>query len=573
MNPAWTRAQQEAGMEAAILFDKLTPIGRLRALIASLDIWAAWNLFAALLLLIPIGLLAFTWLSPEWDVWRHMWRTTLFPMIGNTLALAVGVGVGALLLGCGLAWLVVAYRFPGRNWIEWLLLLPMSMPSFVLAYVFMVTFDSAGSVQIWWRATFGAEAYFPNIRSLGGAILVMTLTLFPYVYLLARAAFYEQATNTYEAARILGYSPRKVFFKVVVPMARPSLAAGVALVIMEVLTDIGTVRFLNVRTLTDGVFRIWHGMVNRDAAGELAMLILLFAGTALFVEHRLRRQARHEQVTGQSKQLPPVVLLGARGWAATFISLALLCFAFFLPASQLSVWAWKALTQPQLGLGTYYWGFMRNTLLLASTAAALITGIAITKVFAARVSFSPLARRAAKWATVGYVVPGAVVAIGVMGFLTWLDSLLRPIAARLGFELGLILAGSMVGLLYAYTIRFFSPAYMSVDASLEKISPDIGAAARTLGARPPRILGRVYFPLIRGGILTALLFVLVDIIKELPMTLLLRPFGMDTLAVWLWLEVSESLWEVAALPALTIVLIGLIPIVLLVHSSRRRMPD
>ncbi len=537
-----------------------------------LDAWAVMVWVLAGLVLLPLLVVVRLALNPDPEVLVHLWRTRLPEMLGNTLLLMAGVGTGTFLLGTGLAWLVTAYRFPGRGFFDWALILPMAVPSYVLAYSYMVLFDYAGPVQRVLRAWFGPQAGLPPIRSGAGAVLVMTLTLYPYVYLLARAAFYEHASATFDLARTLGASRIRAFLQVVLPMARPSLVAGLSLVLMETLTEVGTVRFFNFPTLSDGIFRVWHGFMQRDAAVHLAVLLLAFALVALLVERRLRGRARYVQETRSQWGIAREPLTGYRSLLATAFSAAVLFAGFLLPVAQLVVWSWKQLA----GSGVVLWGpvyarYVRNTWMLAGLAAVFAVLSAVVLAYGVRLRSTRWMRLAARVATLGYAVPGAVIGVGVLLTLSAADHALNTWArAWWGTTAGLLFTGSLLGLTYAYVVRFMAVAYSSVEASLEKISGSMDAAARILGASPGRVLWRVHLPLMRVGLLTAALLVFVDVMKELPITLLLRPFGYETLALWVWQDVSESLWENAALPALTIVAAGLVPVVVLLRSSTHR---
>ena len=543
-----------------------------RKVLPSLDGWSFTAWVIAALVILPIAVVVHSLLVPTPDVWRHLWKTRLPEMLFNTLVLVLGVGTGALILGTGLAWLVTAYRFPGRAFFEWALVLPMAMPSYVLAYVFMAIFDYAGPVQKTIRLWLGSSHWFPSIRSGGGTILVMVLTFYPYVYLLARAAFQEQAALTFEIARTLGASRTEAFRRVVLPMSRPSLVAGTSLVIMEVLTDVGTVRFLNFPTLSDGIFRVWHGMMNREAATQLAGLLLLFAFGAMVLERQLRGRARYVQEHRHGHGIPPRPLAGWRGWAATAIGGTILGMAFLLPASQLVVWSIQEIARSEPGtLDRIYWHYVRNSWVLAFTTALLAVLVAVILAYGVHLNRKPLTRLAARAATLGYAIPGAVIGLGILLPLSRLDHTLNALTRQTwGITVGLVFTGTIVGLLYAYVVRFMAVAYSSVEASLEKVSPNLEGAARTLGATPRQVLQRIHLPLMRVGVLTGATLVFVDVMKELPITLLLRPFGYNTLALWVWQDVSESLWESASLPALTIVLVGLIPVILLIRSATFR---
>ncbi len=529
------------------------------------DGWTFGALVVAVLVMLPLMVVVVqALLSPAPEVWQHLWRTRLPDMLANTVVLLVGVGSGALLLGTGLAWLVTAYRFPGQRVFSWALVLPLAIPAYVLAYVFMVIFDTAGPVQYLLRLWLEGNVSLPPIRSRGGAILVMVLALYPYVYLLARAAFHEHATGTFHVARVLGASRTEAFFRVVLPMARPSLVAGLSLVLMEVLTEVGAVRFLNVPTLSDGIFRLWYDMVNREAAIRLAGLLLLFTFGGLVLERGLRGPRSYMQHTAVGYGIPQVPLSGMRKWAATLLCVLVLGAAFVLPVIQLLWWTGQTLGQQEIGLLLpIYWRYVRNTWFLATLAAVSAVGLAILLAYGVRLSRTSLTPLLARSVALGYAVPGAVLGLGVLLTLSWVDHRLNVVSrAVMGVSLGLLLTGSFVGLTYAYVVRFMAVAYGGVEASLEKVSAAMEDAARSLGSTRGRVLLDVHLPLIRAGTVTAALMVFVDVVKELPVTLMLRPFGYETLALWVWQEVSESLWENASFPALVIVITGLIPVII-----------
>lgn len=537
-----------------------------------LGAWSGLSVLIAALVVLPVVVVGASILTPTGEVWSHLWATVLPEMLGNTGILLLGVGLGTLVLGTGLAWLVVAYRFPGQALFDWLLVLPLAVPAYVMGFIFMATFDFAGPVQTALRGWFGSGARFPDIRSAGGVIVVMSLVLYPYVYLLARAAFHEQAAATFESARTLGHGRLAAMFRVALPMARPSIAAGVTLALMEALTDIGTVRFLNFPTITDGVFRVWHGLMERDAAAELASLALLFALAVILLERRLRGRTRYYQAGGRDRGVAPVRLSGWAGWAATGTCALVLAAAFVLPVAQLVAWAAGEVALGAPGaFDSLYWGFLRNSLFISTAAVVVTVILALLLAYGVRFGGGWLTRSAAGLATIGYAIPGAVIAMGVLVSLAALDHGVDGVAQQWwGTGTGLLLTGSAAGLLYAYVVRFMAVSYHSVDASLEKVTPEMDGAARTLGASPGRVLWRIHVPLVRAGMFTGAALVFVDVMKELPVTLLLRPFGFDTLSIWVWQMASESLWASAALPALTIVAAGLVPVLLLMRAATPR---
>lgn len=519
----------------------------------------------AVLVLVPVLSVAASVLTPSTDVWRHLWRTRLPGMLTTTVLLLLAVGVGTLAVGGGLAWLVSAYRFPGRRLFGWLLVLPLAIPAYVLGFVFLSFFGYTGPIQDSLRQAFGEGVWFPEIRSVGGAAIVLTMSLYPYVYLLARAAIAEQGSEGYEQARVLGQGRLRAALRVVLPLARPSLAAGLALVMMETLTDFATVLYFNVDTVSVGVFRVWKGMFDRAAAGELAALVLLFAVAALVLERALRGGRRYEQRGGGRAALEPHRLTGLRAAAATSVCALFLAIAFGIPVAQLVVWSFSGGGLVS-GSAARFTGFFANSALLAGSCAVLVVAASVLATNAARFAGTRTSRGLVHLTTLGYALPGPVVAIGVLLVLTGLD---RALGAA-GIEVpGLVVTGSIVGLVYAYFVRFLALGVNGLDASLQKVPLELTMSARSLGATPLRVLGRVHAPLSRAGMLTAILLVAIDAVKELPVVLLLRPFGFDTLSVWVWQLASESRWEAAALPALTIVVASVIPVGLLVARLSR----
>ncbi len=531
----------------------------------------ALPLLIAVMVILPIAVVFVALLTPTAEVWQHLWATLLPEMIRNTLILLLGVGLGTLVLGTGLAWVTVAYRFPGQALFDWLLLLPLAVPTYVMGFVYMATFDFAGPVQSALREWFGAEVWFPEIRSGGGAILVMILVLYPYVYLLARAAFQEQSSNTFEVARVMGYSRLQSFFRLALPLARPSIAAGLTLAMMEALADFATVRFFNFPTLSEGVIRVWLGMMDLRAATELAGVLLIFALMVILMERQLRGRARYSQTAGRSPGIGRVNLPGWRGWAVTGACTLVLSVAFFLPVAQMSVWAVHELAHTSPQALAMYWELTTNSLKLAGLAAIAAVIMAVIVVNGVRISGTRLARFIARLTTVGYAIPGAVVAVGTLVALSAFDHALNDLVEEWwGITLGLLFTGSIVGLIYAYVVRFMAVSYSSVESSLDKITPNITMAARILGASPRRLLWRIHLPLVLPGLLAGATLVFVDVMKELPITMMLRPFGYDTLAISVWQMAAESMWAGAALPALTIVVAGVLPVIFLMRVSTPR---
>jgi iron(III) transport system permease protein len=522
----------------------------------------------ASMLAVPSLIVLVSLAHPAQDVWIHLWRTQLPELIGNTLALLVGVGAGTLVLGTGLAWLIVTYRFPGSRVLEWALVLPLAVPAYVIGFAFLGLFDFAGPVQGALRRWLGAGVRLPEIRSYGGVVVLMTLVFYPYVYLLARAAFREQGAATLETARALGRSRTRAFVQVTLPMARPSLVAGVSLAMMEALADFGTVAMFGYRTLTEGVYRVWYGMFDRAAGTQVASLLLVFALSLLLLERSLRGRARFTQSQRRGHGVVSQPLAGWRAWAASATGFAVLGFAFVLPVAQLVVWMRDVTARWRAGA---FLALLGNTLGLAALAALAAAILALVLAYATRLHPSAPVRASARAASMGYALPGAVIAVGVLIPLAWLDRALGEATQwTLGRSLGLVLTGSTVGLLFAYVVRFLSVSFQTMEASLAKIPMTFDDAARSMGTSLAGILRRVHLPLMRGGVLTAIILVFVETMKEMPATLLLRPFGLNTLAVAVWERTSESLWADAAAPALAIVVAGLVPVLVVIRLSAGR---
>jgi iron(III) transport system permease protein len=460
-----------------------------------------------------------------------------------TAWLLLGVGAGTLVLGTGLAVLVSFFEFPGRRWIEWALVLPLAMPGYVFT-LFALGLD------------------VPGIRSTLGAVCVFTLVLYPYVYLLARSAFLSQSRTLLEAARGLGLSRTRALARVAVPLARPAILAGVALALMEALADFGTVNLLGVRTFTDAIYRVWFNAFDREAAMQLATLLVSVTLTLLVLERLLRGHARHAQLAARGEVVRPQRLRGPAAAAAVLVPLALVGLVVIAPMAQLAGWSVESIREgllpPQFGAS------IRNSLLLAGMSAVLVPVVALLLAYGARASSSKAAAAAARTATIGYGLPGSVVAVAVIVPLGWLERRIDGV-----FGGGLLLTGTVIGLFYAYLVRFLALAWGAVEASLLRVPRQLDEAARGLGADRLDVVARVHVPLLRAGLATAALLVFVEVMKELPATLLLRPLGGDTMAIAVWQATTESLFQTAALPALMIVLVGLLPVALMIRLSGR----
>lgn len=530
--------------------------------------WTWSSAVVAVLVVVPVALIATSILSPSTEVWAQQWRTRLPEQLVNTALLLLGTVTGAVVLGAGLAWLVSAYRFPGSRAMAWMLILPLAMPGYILGFLTLATFGRTGAVQDQWRAWFGADAWFPDVESLGGAILTFTLVLYPYVFLLARAALRDQAAGAYQAARTLGAGPAEAARRVVLPLVRPAIAAGGAIVAMETLTDFATVQYFGVDTVSVGVFRIWRGTYDRDAAGELATLVLAFALLAIGLERVARGRARYGQSGGAGAGMDVRALRGWRAGAASAICGAVVLFAFAGPVAQLT---WWAIREQRSDRGTplldEYPSYLWHSLQLVALSIAVCATVAVAVANAQRFGNRRITRLSSRAVTIGYAVPGPVVGIGVLLFMVAVDSALERVGGGLP---GVVATGSLVVLVYAYAVRFLAPGLGAVEAGLGQVPEEVTASARTLGAPPLRTLRQVHLPLSRASLLTAAVVVGVDALKELPIVLLLRPFGFDTLPVWVYNLASESRFQQAALPSLSIILVALLPVVLLSRQLDRR---
>ncbi|SPA39731.1 Iron(III)-transport system permease [Cupriavidus taiwanensis] len=525
----------------------------------------------ALLIAVPVLVIASAVLLPAGDTWRHLIDTVLAEYVLNTVWLLCGVAAGVLLLGVSTAWLVSTCRFPGHAVMEWALVLPMAMPAYVIAYAYTDALQFAGPVQGWLRELTGwraREYWFPEIRSLGGAIALFSLVLYPYVYLTARAAFLQQTQNTLEAARLLGHGTWSRLWRVVLPLARPGIVAGTALAMMETLADFGTVAYFAIPTFSTGIYRAWFSLGDKNAAAQLSACMLLFVAAILLMERASRGRA---QVFGNQRRAAAWTLDGAQGWLALVACLVPVLLGFVVPALMLCR---MAFTDGDAQFGPRFVGLVRNSFLLASATALAAVAVALAVGYAARAvngKRSWLMRGLTRVCGMGYALPGSVIAVGVLVPVARLDNALSAwLQQQFGVSVGLLLTGGIAALVYALLVRFLGVALQTVNAGLGKITPSMDAAARSLGHGPGATLRRVHLPMLRGSLLTAALIVFVDVMKELPATFVMRPFNFDTLAVQAYnLAADERLTE-AATASLVIVAVGLLPVIVLSRTIRRQ---
>ncbi len=526
--------------------------------------WTILVIAIAFLISTPIISVLSNIFSDAGEVWKHLAETVLWTYITNSFWLMIGVGLGVLLIGVGTAWLVTLCRFPMRWLFEWALLLPLAAPAYILAYTYTDFLDFSGPVQTALRKAFGwgfRDYWFPNVRSLWGAVLMLTLVLYPYVYLLARVAFLEQSVCTLEASRTLGCGPWRSFFKVALPSSRPAIVAGLALALMETLNDFGTVQFFGVDTFTTGIYRTWFGMGERVAATQLAAFLLLFILWLILLELWSRRQNRYYQSATTQRQLPSYQLRGIRAigaWISCFVPIGL---GFLLPAGILLDMTLKNLSE---SLDDRFWGFARNSLLLAIITAVIAVVIAVIMAYGLRLRSNLGMQLATRIAAMGYAVPGSVIAVGILFPIGKFDNALDAwMRATFGISTGLLLSGTITALVFGYLVRFLAVSFSTVEASLGRIKPSLDDAARSLGLNSTSTLLQVHTPMMWGSLLTAGMLVFVDVMKELPATLIIRPFNFDTLAVRVYNLASDERLAEASGAALAIVVVGIVPVILL----------
>jgi iron(III) transport system permease protein len=535
--------------------------------------WSALALFVALLVSVPILVVFAHVFVPAGEVWRHLADTVLGAYVVNTLWLVFGVGLGVFVIGTGTAWLVTMCRFPGRALLEWGLLLPLAVPAYAIAYSYAGLFEFSGPVQSALRGWFGwsrGDYWFPNIRSVGGAAVVLAFVLYPYVYMLARAAFLEQSVCVIEIGRTLGRGPWRSFTSIALPLARPAIATGVALALMETLSDFGAVQHFGVATFTTGIFRTWFGLGDPAAAAQLAAILLAFVFLLLVGERLTRGRAQFHHTSRRYRELPRYRLRGGPA-ALAFLACALpIGLGFLLPGGQLLAWLSQTAGD---SVDSRLWGHAANSLMLAAGASAIAVMVALLLAYGVRLNASPVARGAARVASLGYAVPGSVIAVGILIPLAWADNTLDGwLRASFGVSSGLLLSGTITALMFAYVVRFLAVSLNTVDASLAKVTPAMDGVARTLGMGPAATVARVHAPIIAPSLMTAALLVFVDVMKELPATLILRPFDFNTLAVHAFELASDEQLREAAAPALAIVAAGLIPVALLSLAISRARP-
>ena len=530
--------------------------------------FSIWRLLPFAVLIIftaPLLIVLSTLFGSYSENWFHLYEFVLADYIISSLILVIGVSILVLFLGTVTAWTVTTYNFKGKKVFEWALILPLAIPPYILAYTFTGLFDPFGDANNFIRSVFNLKdstIIFPNVRNIYGAIVVFAFTLYPYVYLVSRSAFINQSKSMQEAARLLGLNQLEVFYKLALPLIRPAAIGGMMLVIMETLSDFGAVDHFAIQTFTTGIFRTWYGLYDLQTAMQLASLLLLTVGIFYFIERSSRGDGIYTSNNSTFSPNEEVNLTGLNALTAFLVCFIPIFIGFILPIVELSLWAYE------VNLGFFNNKFLENsinTLSLSFLTGLICAALALLINFSIRYKPSILVGRFSALLSIGYAVPGLILAAGMVQLLVYLDNL-----AFSGFDI--VLTGSLLGLVLAYVIKTYALANSSIESGYERISYSLDDSSKLLGSTSWNMLGNIHIPLLKTSILTSVLLVMSDVVKELPATLILRPFNFETLAVSTYIYASEERMIQAAAPAIAIVLIGLIPIVLLSKMIRSSRP-
>ncbi|MGV2988797.1 ABC transporter permease [Vibrio sp. E150_011] len=530
-------------------------------------VWKTSSGVLTLLLVLPILAIFYTALGETSDIFSHLLNTVMPTYTMNTVLLVAGVLVLSLCLGVPSAWFMAMCKLPSEKVLQWALVLPLAMPGYIIGYIFTDWFDFAGPIQIWLRNVFEwgvGDYWFPDIRTVGGATVVLSLVLYPYVYLLCRAAFMEQNVSLLQSARLLKCTPFESFWRISLPLARPSIAVGLSLVAMETIGDFGTVSYFAVNTLTTAVYDTWLGYSSLSAAAKISALMMVVIVLLLGAERYSRRRQKLFQSQYNSHEDFRYQLTGWKKWFAVTWCWGLVSIAFILPLGQLVIYAYKYFAQSWT---PEFQTYAINSLKVSIAAALIAVLIALVVNFYRRLSPNTSSQIFMRASSLGYAVPGTVLAIGVMVPVIFMDHAVNDFAVWMDWKRpGLIFSGSMFAIVVAMVVRFSAVAIGSIETSLSKVSPSLDMASRTMGCKQNQMLARVHFPLIKRGILIAGLLVFIESMKELNAALLLRPFNFETLATYVYNFASDEHLELAAMPAVLLVLVGLIPLIIVNRS-------
>jgi iron(III) transport system permease protein len=533
--------------------------------------WSVLTLTIALLVSVPILTVTANIFVPSGDIWQHLASTVLPDYVKNSFWLMIGVGTGVFVLGVGTAWLVTMCRFPGSRWFNWMLILPMAVPAYLMAYTYTDFLAYTGPLQGLIRDITGwgmGDYWFPNVRSLGGAIVMMSFVFFPYVYLLTRAAFLEQSSSLLEAGRSLGATPFQGFYKIALPLARPSIAAGMALALMETLNDFGTVDYFGVQTFTTGIYRTWFGLGERAAAAQLSAFLMLFILVLILMERWSRSRMNVKQSgTGRFRRLNVYELKGWKAWGSTLFCALPVVAGFLVPVVILTD---MMIANFSSAVDARFVQFSLNTILVAALAGIFALIVALIMAYGVRLNPNWLTISSTRIGSMGYAIPGSVIAVGILIPFGWIDNTIDGwLRDTFGVSSGLILSGTIFALIFAYVVRFLAVAFNTVEASLGKITPNMDEAAEGMGYGFGKILRKIHMPMMSGSLFAAIMLVIVDVIKELPATLIVRPFNFDTLAVQVYRLASDERLAESSGAALAIILVGLVPVIILSRSISR----
>ena len=527
-------------------------------------LWTISGALTALVIATPILTIVAFLFAPASENWSHLVDTVLADYVTNSLLLMLGVAAGAGSIGVTTAWLTSMYSFPGRKFLIWAQLLPLAIPAYIIAYTYTGMLEVSGPLQGWIRSYFDlqfGEYWFPDVRSLWGAVAMFSLVLYPYVYLLSRAAFIEQSVCALEASRTLGCGPWRSFWSVALPLARPAIVAGLSLALMETLADYGTVEYFGISTFTTGIFRTWFGMYDSVAAAQLSAVLMLFVLALIMLERWSRKHAKFHHTTNRYQALPNVQLSPIKAWIACIACFIPLLLGFVVPAAQLTLWAistWEEMVDDTfIELAIHSFSLAGGAALIALVPALLLA-------YGNRVQPSWAMRFFSRLASMGYAIPGTVIAVGILIPFGLFDNAVDGWFRRqFNISTGLIFSGTVFILLFAYTVRFLAVSLQTVEAGLGKIKPSMDDAARSMGKSNVQVLGSVHLPIMKGSLLTAMVIVFVDVLKELPATLVLRPFNFNTLSVRAYELASDERLADSSTAALAIVAVGIIPVILL----------
>lgn len=523
-----------------------------------------------LLIATPLFTIFFKLFDKPGDSWQHIVNNLLFGYFQNTILILIGVAIMTFLLGVSTAWLVSNYEFPGRKYFEWLLILPLGFPGYIMAYTYVGLLDYTGPIQVFLRNTFDIQVRgsLLDIMNLPGAIFILSITLFPYVFLISRSSFVQQSKTLQEASFLLGKNRMQTFFMVALPMARPAIVAGIALASMEVLNDYGTVKYFGVNTFTTGIFRAWFSLGDASTAIYLAAILMVFVFVILYMESAQR--GNRQYASSKDVQKPLIRTIPTVGKKILYTSICTIIFlvSFFVPFLQLLHWV--SMTYSKV-INADFWLLVYRSFVLAAVSGVVVVALSVILLYTLRLSPFRWVKNITKVATLGYAIPGAVIAVGIMIPLLSLDKWIYTtfISAKAA---GLFFSGTLLALIFAYIVRFMAVGYNPVEAGFQKIGMHVNEASRLLGARSTKTLWKIDLPLIKTSLISGILLVFVDVLKELPLTLILRPFNYQTLATKAFDMATNEMIAESANAALIIILTGIIPIIFLNKLIKKREP-